>query len=249
VGSFALAGALEGLGKGLTKAGEMKHSDAQMERQATLQEARDSKLAKIRNDYAVTAATTLSDRNREDDSTKYMRDMAGNILDQTQAETTARNLASTQATSKEIEVETDNAKSYQKHGFDMELQRLKNEGTSANARITAGKTQKPRWNYAAVDGGAAADWSQVTQVRDTDGVLAFNLMGENVVRVGMGEDWEPSKESLKRLPLIRKTYLTGATNNAGEHVSGETITDQFLREYNYLPAYVFEADYMKTPGR
>lgn len=48
MGSFALAGAVEGLGKGMTQAAEMKHKDQTMEREAVLQEARDRRINSLR---------------------------------------------------------------------------------------------------------------------------------------------------------------------------------------------------------
>jgi len=250
VGSFALAGALEGLGKGLTKAGEMQHSDDQMERASTLQEARDNRLAALRAKYAKEAAGEATTTRKEEATTSYVRDQANTALANFETEEAAgiKAKATLDATAQKVTDDATVAK--QKQTDAMALQGKKDTAALARVEASYGSANKARWSYKNAEGGEASDWADVTQVFDSHSAQGYIMAGDRFTQIGMKEGDKPEAPQ-RHINVVLNAARSGGGYKTpdGKQVPLSAITARFLRTYGWLPTEVFQAAFLRTPGR
>ncbi len=233
MGSFVLAGAVEGLGKGMGKAAEMKQESQMLERESTLMEARDNRLAALRHkyrtdelgqvdEYQTTAATVQNKRTVGAEEERVLTDQI------------AVNAAHRQT----MEVEEEKSRS------DAEVARIRAEAYASSGTSTEYSEFTNRFELGTPSYGLDG-MTEYYSFTDRKNNVTYQIQGDKYIGEG-----EPHKipevllegETPKAFKKRRTEYENAErfiTNADGTDPLFEQDLMKFLEDYNYLPRSVF----------
>ena len=216
MGSFLLAGAVKGLGEGMVQKAEFQQDEEMLEKQSSLAEARDKRIAALNNKYRTEEAATQN---------KYAVD-AAEVLEGNRADAT--DLAV-------IDRQYDAAIA---QGYEQENIALRGANATAAARAANAPTQKYSNRFETKPQIVGADYAtEWATVYDNETSREYTMQGNMRVEVGAPNDKPLIPESAPGYAKYEERLAKLTSLSAGPEL--EAAAERFVNKYQYLPTSVF----------